>query len=274
MDDLSKLRRPDGVYIIYSMDATCTDEWIDNAGPLNPHRYWKRRMPIPEWIETEGNEQYDFGYLGKPSETGDTKYMSAEDAEYQNVPDEALDLPIGYGFEFSIDGADYYMKIGTAPYYEETWLRVTGEQVWKADGFIDREEWEVEVEVLDEVDAPARPEGRHRKWVAMLNFEQWLDFADNYCIELHPNGMPIEYNDTMGSLTEFGLLPAIAISNTEGWDSFMGDPVIMSDFYCSFYGGPWDHNNERGAMAWDARENSKGAANMLNAIFGAEVMSA
>lgn len=261
--DLAGLTRPEGVYIIYSMDAICSDKQIDNMGPLNQARYFRPIAPLPEWIETEGNDQYNYDYLGRESETGNSVYRSAEDASVQIVPDEALDLPNGYGFEFSLDGADYYMKIGPGPYYDEGWLRVTGTLEWQEDQLGTHEAWDVEVTFLEDDDKIlARPEGRHRKWVADLTFDQWLDFASNFCIDLLPNGMPIEYNDTLGSLTEYGHIPAIAVDNTEGWGDMSGDPVIDSNFYCSFYGRPWDFSGDRGAMVEDARNAHAGGYDM------------
>jgi len=269
MDDLSKLPRPDGVYVIYSMDATCSDQRIDNMGPLNESRYWPESSPIGEWVQTEDNSEYSYDYLGREFETGNSVYRNAEDAEAHTVPEEVLDLPIGYGFEFSLDEADYYMKIGPSPYMHEEWLKVTGEQDWNESG--SAEVWEVEVEEVETEDVPERPMGRHRKWVALLTFDQWQAFANNYCIDLHDNGMPKQYVDTMGSITEYGHLPAICVENTEGWGDNFGDPVIDSNFYCSFFTVPREYSNDRGAMQWDARE--RGAEALLADLGFADVFS-
>ena len=259
--DISTLPRPDGVYIIYSMDAICEDKRIDNMGPLNEHRYWPQddRANIGEWTLTEDNSEYQFGYLYSENPGNSMSvYLSAEDASSPAVPYEVLtddEMPVGFGFEFSINGADYYMKMDDAPFFEETWRKVTGSQDWNAEGT--EEVWEVKVEDVTFQDIPERPMGRHRKWVGMLTFEQWEAFARNYCIDLHENGMPEHYEETMGSLTEFGHLPAICIDNTEGWGDNFGDPVIDSSFYCSFFTIPRDYSNDRGAMVEDARNGGR-----------------
>jgi hypothetical protein len=262
-NDLSNLPRPDGVYVIYSMDATCSDERIDNMGPLNEFRYWPQPAPIADWMQTEDNNDYSYDYLGREYETNMSIYRSAEDAEAPNVPVELVTElnEDGFEFQFSLDGSDYWMRLVPDDRYpmsewrssdHEQWAVVLdGKLEWESDDTGAREVWTFEVEPATNV--PERPMGRHRKWVADLTFEQWEAFASNYCIELHDNGMPVDYTDTMGSLTEFGLLPAISVDNTEGWGDNFGDPVIDSSFYCSFYTLPRQYSDDRGAMVEDAR---------------------
>lgn len=60
--------------------------------------------------------------------------------------------------------------------------------------------------------------GMHRKWVGELSREDWFVFARAYNIEVDDDGMPTEYEDTMGSITEHGHIPAVSIDNSEGWD--------------------------------------------------------
>ena len=80
-----------------------------------------------------------------------------------------------------------------------------------------------------------RFKGPHRKWCGDLTWDRWLQFADRYCIELDDNGMPERYDETMGSLTMAGLLPAVRVDNTEGWSSGYDDGgVIDSSFYITF----------------------------------------
>jgi hypothetical protein len=74
----------------------------------------------------------------------------------------------------------------------------------------------------------------HRKWCGELTWERWLEFASRYCIDLDDDGMPEHYNDTMGSLTEYGHIPAIHVDNSEGWNSGYDDGgVFDSNFYIS-----------------------------------------
>lgn len=82
-----------------------------------------------------------------------------------------------------------------------------------------------------------RGEGHHRKWVGELTRAEWLIFADRYIIELDSRGFPVDYEDTMGSLTEYGHLDAVAVDNSQGWESPGGPRWTESKFYISF-GGP------------------------------------
>jgi hypothetical protein len=78
--------------------------------------------------------------------------------------------------------------------------------------------------------------GPHRKWVGELTWDEWLRFAERYCIDLDDDGMPEHYDHTLGSLTEFGHIPAIRVDNTEGWNSGMDDGgVLDSSFYISMF---------------------------------------
>lgn len=80
--------------------------------------------------------------------------------------------------------------------------------------------------------------GMHRKWVGELTREQWRAFAEGYCIDLDEDDLPTDFMDTMGSITEYGHIPAVAVDNTEGWGcSYWGyEAVIDSQFYLSFGG--------------------------------------
>ena len=78
-------------------------------------------------------------------------------------------------------------------------------------------------------------QGRHRKWIGELSREEWLLFAHAYLIDLDNRGFPVDYDDTIGSVTEHGRLEAVSVSNREGWDSpGFYDSVIDSAFYVSF----------------------------------------
>lgn len=93
--------------------------------------------------------------------------------------------------------------------------------------------------------------GMHRKWVGELSAEDWRVFCDAYNVELDREGFPTEYEDTMGSLTEYGHIPAVSIDMSEGWD-YPGfgygsvESVIDSRMYVSIATVARDHNHERG----------------------------
>lgn len=145
----------ESVYVIYSADILGTDAEIDSMGPLRTatdrHPY---ATPFPgEWVQTEGDEQYEYGYLADHG--GDPDYRAADEGG----------------------------------------------------------------------------EGRHRKWVAELTPADWHATAAALCIDLDANGMPENYEDTLGSITEYGHIPAVAVDNTEGWSPTR---VVDSMLYLSF----------------------------------------
>jgi hypothetical protein len=81
-------------------------------------------------------------------------------------------------------------------------------------------------------EAPPEACGHHRTWVAELTREQWQEFADAFAVELDEDLVPERYENTLGSITpEHGLIPAISVDNTDGWDPSV---VISSTFYVSF----------------------------------------
>lgn len=75
----------------------------------------------------------------------------------------------------------------------------------------------------------------HRKWVGELTPEQWESFAGRYCIDLDDDGIPSEGGETLGSMTEYGLIPAVSVDNTEGWGApdVGTHPVYDSRMYVS-----------------------------------------
>lgn len=77
-------------------------------------------------------------------------------------------------------------------------------------------------------------QGHHRTWAAELNYAEWLVLADRYYIDLDDGGLPVNCGDTLGSLTEYGLLPALVVDNREGWESPGDFSVIDSSFFVSF----------------------------------------
>lgn len=71
----------------------------------------------------------------------------------------------------------------------------------------------------------------HRKWIAYLTEKQLRNFIENYLCEepFAPSSC-----DTMGALTEFGLMPAYAIESvSEGWYDLSGDPVVYGSCFIS-----------------------------------------
>lgn len=76
-------------------------------------------------------------------------------------------------------------------------------------------------------------DGLHRKWVGELTADEWQVFAEAYCIDLTDDGQPERYTDTMGSLTlEYGHIAAVAVENTEGWNSNVIDSTMYVSFAC------------------------------------------
>lgn len=186
-------QRFSAVYIIYDADVRAYSEtFIEDMSPAShlpagfpdgSLRKRVREIVASRFDQTEGNEQYDFGYLGKHG--GSPRYFpyGTIDADGTPPPD----------YEAEPDAPDY--ELG---------------------------------------------EGQHRKWVAELSRAEWLIFADAYLIELDDAGYPVEYEETMGAMTEHGHLEAVSVRNREGWDNYHGQ-VIDSDMYVSF-GYPEDPN--------------------------------
>lgn len=65
-----------------------------------------------------------------------------------------------------------------------------------------------------------------------LTVDEWVEVADWYGIELNGRAVPEEHGHTMGILSEYGHLPAVAIEGTdEGWNSGMWEPQLIASFY-------------------------------------------
>jgi hypothetical protein len=145
------------VFLIYSADILGTEDEIETMGPFRkPTRVMPHAEPFPgDWQQTEGDEQYEYGYLG--NESGNHEYFPAGFADAEGLAEPQDDEPVGIG--------------------------------------------------------------RHRKWVGYLNRDQWEWVAERLCIDLDEDTfLPVEFENTMGAITEWGVLPAIAIDNTEGWN--------------------------------------------------------
>lgn len=87
-----------------------------------------------------------------------------------------------------------------------------------------------------------------------VDVETWLKIADGFCLDIDwideydEDGnwigryrtddhneipvLPYDIEPTMGILTAEGLIPSVAIPNTdEGWGDFMGEPDLIASFY-------------------------------------------
>lgn len=78
-------------------------------------------------------------------------------------------------------------------------------------------------------------QGQHRTWVAELSFAEWVTVAGSYCIGLDESGIPERYDLTLGSITEYGTIPAISVDVSEGWqDSRTEGEVLYAAMCVSF----------------------------------------
>ncbi len=79
--------------------------------------------------------------------------------------------------------------------------------------------------------------GHHRKWAGLLPGDRYEEFMEAYLIDLDDDGLPTNYCETMGSMTGYGILPAISVDDAEGWGSAWTGPnggVIDSNIYISY----------------------------------------
>lgn len=174
-------KRFSAVYVIYDADVLADRErFIEQMSPAHhlPAGYTGLRKRVREVVasrftQTEGDEQYGYGYLGKESTVPNIRFF----------PYNGIDA------EGTLPDDDYDGELGA---------------------------------------------GQHRKWVAELTRCEWLIFADSYIIELDGAGYPAEYEETMGSITEYGHLEAVSVNNREGWNDSSGGEVIDSGMYVSF----------------------------------------
>lgn len=184
LDEIPAGVRPEAVYVIYSADILGPEQAIEGMSPARHLAAGYTAGSDDEragqevasrFTLTEGDDQYDYGYLG--DESGNASYYPAGYTDKEGLDEPGEDTP--------------EERIG---------------------------------------------EGRHRKWVAELTCAEWLLFADRYIIDVDERGLPVDYEDTLGSLTEYGCLPAIAVDNSEGWGhpAYGNGYVIDSQFYLSF----------------------------------------
>lgn len=210
--DEYKDRKFKAVYVIYDADVAGSETDINRMSPAshmpagwgNDHRLMS--AIAKRFTQTEDDEEYHYGYLGE--ETGNIVYRAVKD-----TPECKVCASCGNPCQWS-DSEDRLFH-GTADDDED-----------QAPEDSERD--------LDH-DAISGYQGRHRKWVAELTRYEWLQFADAYYVDLD-NGYPVDYEDTMGSLTEHGLLFAVSVDNSEGWQDYSGPMFVSSSFYVSFAG--------------------------------------
>jgi hypothetical protein len=95
-----------GAYIIYSADVLGSESFIEDMSPARhlPAGFregtWRRRVReivASRFVQTEGDEEYEYGYLGK--ESGDVRWFPAGylDAAATKLPDDGYDGDAGEG---------------------------------------------------------------------------------------------------------------------------------------------------------------------------------
>ena len=71
----------------------------------------------------------------------------------------------------------------------------------------DDEGWEYDY-LAEESGDPTWKNGKHRKWTALLDWQHFRDFTEK-------TGLYMEETETLGSITEYGWLPAVMFSNPD-----------------------------------------------------------
>jgi hypothetical protein len=184
MEETTKLGTiPDNaiILLIYSADILGAADEIDSMGPFRKaNDYHPYAEPFPgHWTQTEGDEGYQYGYLG--NESGNARFF-----------------PAGYADSEGVAAPQHNEEVG---------------------------------------------EGRHRKWVGELTLDEWIVVAGMLVIDIDDRYLPVEFDDSLGAITEYGHIPALAIDNTEGWSPMT---VIDSTIYMSI-GIPVDDDTPEAA---------------------------
>jgi hypothetical protein len=194
------------VYVIYDADVLAeTSRFIDRMSPAvhmtagySGERQAEHARIAALFTQTEGDEEYSFGYLGSEHNPPRVRYFPAgfTDAEGTTEPAECAACK-GMGNDPADPGYD--------------------------------------CQACDGRGSEPCGQGYHRKWVAELTRDEWLAFADAYAVDLDADGYPDRYEETLGSITEHGHLEAVSVDNREGWDDYYSnDTVINSGMYVSF----------------------------------------
>lgn len=201
------------VYIIYTADVVGSSGEIERMSPerhlpfSDGSRERLMRTVAARFTLTEDDDQYDYGYLAE--ETGNVAYRAVAD-----TPACVVCASCANPCAWSDD--DAYLVHGTVG---------SDGDIYQTPEDSDRD--------MDHT-AESGYQGRHRKWVGELTRYEWLLFAGMYNVTVDGNGYPEDYEDTMGSLTEHGLLFAVSVDNSEGWQDFSGPLFVSSSFYVSF----------------------------------------
>jgi len=223
------------VYIIYSADVISESDaevermsptkHIPAGYPADSEAYKERAAVAAKFTKTEGDDQYDYGYLG--DESGDPRYFPAGyvDAKGLELAPEPTDCPDcgGAGVRSTTEAERVAERDGIS--------------VDQARGYCGTCEASGTLPPFAETKAGC---GYHRKWVGELTADEWQTFAQAYLIDVDDRGFPEHYEPTMGSLTaEHGHIDAVAIDNREGWESESFGygrvyGVLDSQFYVSF----------------------------------------
>ena len=187
-------------YVIHSADTT-------RDGENTLEHMQKRAEPFMAGEDdefglelTEGDEQYDFGYLA--DEIGERECMMCDgdggSSPWQSEP--------GYA-RWSVEHG------GIGPITACEGCGGTG------------------------LEESAYRHGHHRKWVGLLPGNRYEEFAEAFMIDFGEDGLPERHEETMGSLTEYGMIPAVSVDDTKGWGSGWDGPnggVIDSNIYISY----------------------------------------
>lgn len=196
-------------YVIYSIDITREAEYlVDHMDPNAIGRTDGRVGAVSLdglWRQTEGDEQYEFDYLADEMAGSDHPCPRCNG---ERTTDEHFTAPDGFVGVGIVDVASYRSMDGERYITEERpcpGCGGTGGSAW------------------------SYRNGYHRKWVGELNHDQYLALANDRGWDLDDDDRPERFNDTMGSITEYGHLPAIAVEDDEGWS--YGGEVIMAQFY-------------------------------------------
>lgn len=205
-------------YVIYSIDLTRDAEHMLGRGWLDPNgipRHTGETLSLDGlWRQTEGDEQYEYDYL-------------ADELEGSGRPCRTCN---GVGAtEEEFTAPEDFVGVGIVGTFGNAWLHSEDRSHVSRDHIFVRELRPCETCGGSGDLAAVFRNGWHRKWVAELTHDEYLMLAKDRCWELDDDDRPKEYTDTMGSITEHGHLPAIAIEDDEGW-SYNGE-IIMAQFY-------------------------------------------
>lgn len=209
-------------YVIYSYSLTRDGERLVNQ--MDPNSIGRNANSTPgydygpsldgRWHQTEGDEQYDYDYL-------------ADELEGSGRPCQTCNGEACTEEEFT--APEGFVGVGIVGTFGNAWLLSEDRSHVSRDHIFVRELRPCEGCGGSGDLASAFRNGYHRKWVAELTHAEYLRLANDRGWDLDDDDRPTRFNDTMGSLTEYGHLPAIAIEDDEGWT--YGGEIISAQFY-------------------------------------------